>query len=71
MIEVSSRRNFLRGLGSILAAPAIVSVSSLMPLHGVPLHGTESTCLLQDIDGSNRDSSLRRSSQGRCGVQRG
>jgi hypothetical protein len=35
MIGAPSRGHFLRGLGSILAAPAIVTAASLMPLNGV------------------------------------
>ena len=32
---VPSRRSFLRGLGAILAAPAIVTASNLMPIRGL------------------------------------
>jgi hypothetical protein len=34
---INSRRGFLLGLGSLLAAPAVVRVSSLMPIRGEPL----------------------------------
>lgn len=30
-----NRRGFLRGLGSLIAAPAIVQASSLMPVRGI------------------------------------
>jgi len=39
MIGAPSRGHFLRGLGSILAAPAIVTAASLMPLRGVSMGG--------------------------------
>jgi hypothetical protein len=34
-IPMTSRRAFLSGLGSIIAAPAIVKASSLMPVRGI------------------------------------
>ena len=35
MIKLS-RRHFIRGAGLILAAPAIVQISSLMPVRAIP-----------------------------------
>lgn len=32
---ISSRRSFLTGLASLIAAPAIVRVTSLMPVRGI------------------------------------
>lgn len=39
MSKIITRRSMLAGLGALVAAPAIVPASSLMPLRGVPLAG--------------------------------
>lgn len=37
MTELLTRRGILAGIGLLIAAPAVVRVSSLMPIRGVPL----------------------------------
>ncbi len=43
------RRGFIAGLGALFAAPAIVQVSSLMPVRGVPLYGGRNNLLTIDM----------------------
>lgn len=37
---ILQRRKFITGLASLIAAPAIVKASSLMPIRGVPLNNS-------------------------------
>jgi len=48
---ILQRRKFITGLASLIAAPAIVKVSGLMPIRGVPLNTISMRKIIEYIPG--------------------